>query len=485
MQFSFTGNSGEYSPQNAEGPPSGATAAHGIPIAQPPRHTPIAARGGTMAISPSGSQKAQPALGEPPLTSSHSTPGTLIEHVVLPRVEKSTDVFQSLNMSEPDRLASAPQTPPAAPLMPALGKTQLLIAGGVGASVLAVVIFVVSWFVLSPSAKPIQRREMLTGGSENPGKDQTQDSRPKPPKPPDPEKSKDQLVKTTKESDEKPVIPPPIDPDKKKQTLVKLDEDKGDRGPTPKDDKIVPKPAPQPRPVVGVFANHKFEIARLSQRPTRGKYPLAKILASPGSHRDEVIVPSGMYGLSLSKTDNPSGHRKYLITEWKLKQSGNKFVKEHAGTNDMEVEPRLAENLDGLKKDMLQDKLAILTIWITSSGECGIVQVEILQEFKIGRKPGFLGGQADIDYLTRVVTPDQSHDVNKADDAPWQEVGRMNRFYQHYKNLVNLMRKNAQTNEMLSQTASMNRAYGDMMKGAAANAAAERGLQQRLTGPGR
>jgi serine/threonine protein kinase len=482
MQFSFTGNPGEYSPQNAERPPSRATAAQAIPVAQPPRHTPIAARGGTMAISPSGTQ---PAVSEPPLTSSQSTLGSVMEHVALPPDGKNTDVFQSLDLSGPDRLAPPPPARPVPSSMPALSKTQFLIAGGVGAAALVVVILVVSWFALSPGAKPNPRAEIAKAGLEKPGEDDRRDSQPKPPKPSDLEKSKDQLVKTTRDRDEKP-IPPPINPDEKKnQTLVKLDNGEGEHRVTPKEEKDLPKPSPQPPRPTGVFANHKFDVARLSNRPTHGKYPVGKIIASPGSYGDEVMVPSGMYGLSRSKSDNPSGPRKFRITEWRVKQSGNKFVREHGGSSDMELEPRLAANLDGLQKELWEDKLAILTMWITSSRECAIVRVEILQKFELRKKSGFLGGQADIDYWTRIVTPDQTHDVDKADDAPWQEVGRMNRFYQHYKNLVNMMRKNVQTKEMLNQTAFMNRAYGDMMKGAAAEAAAQRGLQQRLTGPGR
>ena len=138
----------------------------------------------------------------------------------------------------------------------------------------------------------------------------------------------------------------------------------------------------------------------------------------------------------------------------------------------MEFEPRLAAQLDR-HWDSLEGKVAILTLWINDSGESGVVRAEILQKFTPKLKPGYGPGQADIDYDVLFVSPEGSKPA-KAEDGDWQQVGRLNQLYQHHKHLVAAYRRKLQTADMMSLSSTMNNMYAGMMKGMAADAAAQR-----------
>jgi hypothetical protein len=239
---------------------------------------------------------------------------------------------------------------------------------------------------------------------------------------------------------------------------------------------------PQPTQPTGIFANNAFDSARTPKKPRQLEYSAEKIIAKAQTYRGEVIIPGGMYSLTRARADHQSGNRKCLVTECALKEQGpqKKLHMTSLWSTVMEVEPGLASNLD---KDWgaLEGRVAILTLWITNSGEAGIVAAEILQKFTPRLKPGYGPGQADIDYEVLFVSPNGSK-PGKADDADWQKVGRLNHLYLHHKHLVQAYRQRLQSADMARLTTQMNGLYADMLKGMAAEAATQRSLQRSISG---
>ena len=79
-----------------------------------------------------------------------------------------------------------------------------------------------------------------------------------------------------------------------------------------------------------------------------------------------------------------------------------------APSSILEVEPKLASRLDDLEIDKWKDRVSLLTLWFTSSGNCGLVKVEILQKAVPSiRKVGYTH-KGFVDYETLLVTGEGS-----------------------------------------------------------------------------
>ena len=226
-------------------------------------------------------------------------------------------------------------------------------------------------------------------------------------------------------------------------------------------------------------------MARMPKRLRQAEYAAGKNIAKAKSLGEEFVMPAGMYRLKHSNEDNQNGPRKFLVIECSVQEKrGPKGVvlelTEH-GSSDFEVEPRLATKLDRLPRKILGQSVAILTLWIDSSGNCGVVCAELLEKCEARLKPGYGIGQADVDYHVRFLSPEEDK-TGKAPDEEWQRVGRMNHFYTHWKHHVDGLKKRQQTANMAALNATMGNMYASAMRNAAANAAAEADLQRRIQG---
>jgi hypothetical protein len=177
----------------------------------------------------------------------------------------------------------------------------------------------------------------------------------------------------------------------------------------------------------------RFDLALL-KRPVRAKVALEMILAAPGSHSNRVVVPAGMYHLGPPRPDRPGGLWKCSVTEvnepeFRSRRNDRPKVDSSFST-DLTLEPSLAEHLNKVVQKE-QEKLAILSVWVTHSGACVLVKVEILERVICGVKRGYKH-QPDIDYETRVVTPEGGK-VVKGNDEEWEQVGRLRSLANEYK----------------------------------------------------
>ena len=127
----------------------------------------------------------------------------------------------------------------------------------------------------------------------------------------------------------------------------------------------------------------------------------------------------------------------------------------------------------------MERQVAILTLWITRDGACGLVKAEILEKATpYIRKVGYTH-KGDIHYETLVVTPEESK-VARGNDELWEQVGRMNSFANHYRNQVKGYTRLLHDHEQNKISAQMNTMFGEMMRNAAAQELQQRQLQQRL-----
>ncbi len=240
----------------------------------------------------------------------------------------------------------------------------------------------------------------------------------------------------------------------------------------------------QPAAPRGIFAAQKFDTARLARRVARLDYAQGKNnLEKARARRGEIVVPGGMYSLARASADNPAGARKYVVTECSLEEKGSKklLAMTAHGSSEIEVEPRLARELESVNSDFLDKSVAILTLFIDNSGEFGLVRAELLEECTPRLKKGFGIGQADVEYKALTVSPEGAKS-NTARDEDWQRVGRMNMFFVHWKRRVEGMNKLRQTINMTSLTNVMGSMYADAMKGVAAAGADERARQRAISG---
>jgi len=262
----------------------------------------------------------------------------------------------------------------------------------------------------------------------------------------------------------------------------------------PRDREAVAHPPPPPpkrapalaargkaRPAAARYTAHPFDPALLVRKPIRDKASLAKILAAPHSYSGQLVVPTGMYCLARSPNDRPGGPRKYQVSERKIESNGHQGALQMNSpySTDLELDPRLAEHLEGLDPAQRKDKVAILTLWVTTGGDCVLVQVEILEKAIPRIKKVGYTVQADIEYQTHLVTPERSS-LGKGIDTDWEVVGRMISFAHHYKHQFRAMKRMFQAKEQDQMTFQMNKAFGQMMQNALAEDQARQRREQML-----
>jgi tRNA A-37 threonylcarbamoyl transferase component Bud32 len=487
MKFSSPGNLGEYPVATAPAPGGATTAFSSLGGSSGDQTSPGAPkpkRGGTMAISASGSQGTQPTHGE-----NRSTPrqgsGTLIERA-LPRSDEAaaTAVFKSLTSSDPERTTSPTQIGPSRTVVPAW---IWVVAGASTAAVLTAVVGM-AFLVMRSGKEPEPDRSSRTAAIETPKPQAT-----KPQTSPGSAATPTTIASLAKPSEpprppNQASVPATAQPSLLAPGNAKLasadesDTEKIPRSMPPKATAYSPTRASQPPAPASIFATSTFSAARLPKKTRHLDYPLEKIIAKARSYRDEIVVPAGMYSLTRSSADDQAGPRKYVVTECALKEQGPKreLHMTSLASHDLEIEPKVAAELDK-HWNSLEGKVAILTLWVAGSGEIGIVSAQILQKFTPRLKPGFGPGQADIDYDVLFVSAEGSK-AAKADDGDWQKVGRLNQLYLHHKHLVAAYRRKLQTADMAGLSTTMNNMYAGMMKGAAADAAAQRSLQRSISG---
>jgi len=233
------------------------------------------------------------------------------------------------------------------------------------------------------------------------------------------------------------------------------------------------KPARYPEP-------NRFDFEPLVRKPVRVvkvKETLDKILGSPQPHSNKVVIPAGMYELARSRNDRSDGPRKYAVTElrFELRARTGKFDLVSGAARDLTLEPRLAEHLDALKSEQLEQKPAILSVGVTEAGYCGLVAAAILQEtyprLRSGRVP-------DMEYWTLTVGPDGVKRV-KADDKDW-ETERMHKLARYYKGYLRAQVQMWENLQMSQVQAQMSSIWSNVMREAAVQDAQQRALQQRL-----
>jgi hypothetical protein len=184
----------------------------------------------------------------------------------------------------------------------------------------------------------------------------------------------------------------------------------------------------------------------------------------PESYADQVVVPEGMYHLARSRADSSGAPGKYSVTERKLerKRRHGPLSWISAFSTDLEVEPRLAENLDRLALGQRENHLAILTVWVTKEQVCKLVKVEILENLYPRFKTGFLN-QADVQYVTLTVTPGKS-ERGEVDDAEWQRLDRLLLLANDYRDRLNAQRNMLRSLKANQVQRVMNDLWGQTMR---------------------
>jgi hypothetical protein len=224
-------------------------------------------------------------------------------------------------------------------------------------------------------------------------------------------------------------------------------------------------------------------MALLEQKPIHAKVTLEKVLSSPGSYSNQLVIPVGMYNLAPSHADRPGGVRKWLATERKIgsKRESTALELTLSPSNELELEPRLATRLNELAPRQWKDKMAIVTLWITHDGVCGLVKAEILEKcVPYIRKVGYAHKGA-IEYETLQVTPEGMKPA-KGNDELWEQVGRMNTFANHFRNQVRGYQRMLNDREQTKLSNQMNAMFGEMMRNAAAQELQQRQLQRAISG---
>ncbi len=499
MQFSFPGNPAERNLANEQASTAGGTTAfsaiggsggHASTQGQQP------ADGGTMAFSAPGNQAERAALIENKTQAARRGTGTVIERALpLSDEAAATAVFKSLAGAEPEGLEPLHQRQPAADGQGTAKQAQIWIAVGAGAlALLLMVAFVVSQFAPSQEAKPTAGATAATAATVVPS--QTPRSNPPALTPVDkpPAKSTEPVASTdpgpkpqTQPTTSENPAPAARSTSGGELANTKRDESEKDRFTEPMA-KTASATANRPKvePAKTTFADGRFDLSLLEQKPVSAKVTLEKILASARSHSNQIVIPAGMYNLAPSRADQRGGVRKWLATERKIgsKKDSSALELNSSPSMDLELEPQLAAHFDNLAADQWNDKMAILTLWITKDGASGLVKAEILEKATpYIRKVGYTH-KGDIEYETLQVTP-QGTKVARGNDELWEQVGRMNSFANHYRNQVKAYKRLLHDKEQNQLSAQMNSMFGDMMRNAAASELQQRQLQQRLTGPGR
>jgi hypothetical protein len=486
MKFSFAGNTSEY-PVASAPPVGGGTTAFTSPAGSPsganksnPARPPE--RATTVAMSASVGQAPQPAPVQSKPTPARGS-GTLIERA-LPRVDQApaTVSLTGLTGTNPERSDALSPEKPVATRKIADDKTRILIAAGSGAAVVLLVV-AVSVAIFSRSGKP-----SASGSAPSPqAASQTQIPAATKPDTASNSAVPPSTVASLPAPVESHTPPPPAEKPANRNAEPGKLATADDPVPTKKQQRRKNANSaadrPQPSPPTGIFAAQKFDASRLARRVTHIEYAAGKDnLARARARRGEIVIPGGMYSLTRAGSDNPAGARKYIVTECALEEKGPKKLLEMAAhrTSEVEVEPGLAKALDSVNSSFLRNSVAILTLIIDNSGECGLVRAELLEECIPRLKKGFGFGQADVDYKAMTVTHEGAKS-SIARDEDWQKVGRMSLFFVHWKHRVDGMNRLRQTIDMAKLTNTMGSMYSDAMKGVAAAGAAERARQSAIS----
>ena len=128
--------------------------------------------------------------------------------------------------------------------------------------------------------------------------------------------------------------------------------------------------------------------------------------------------------------------------------------------------------------------MAILTLWITRDGACGLVKVEILEKPTPRIKK--VGYTFKGHHRLRNACRHPSRNRSRQGKRRTLGTSGPNEFVrQPLQESVKAYKRLLHDKEQNQLSAQMNSMFGDMMRNAAAAELQQRQLQQRLTGPGR
>jgi hypothetical protein len=220
-----------------------------------------------------------------------------------------------------------------------------------------------------------------------------------------------------------------------------------------------------------------------AKRPTRAKDTLDKVLTSTARYQNQVVIPEGMYCLEDTVRTHASGGLEIGVNQSRLELTrGNPSVRTLKAI-DVQIEPKLVDTLREARqesKDPLGILPAILTVWVTSRGECRLVAAEFLVRFQPRYNPN---GLPDVDYYTLKVTPDGTS-PGKAKDEDWETIPRM----LNIKNVCERQLKAIKNAKLGMKQAAidkqMNSMFSTMMKSAVIQNARDEAMLERLRTPG-
>jgi hypothetical protein len=198
------------------------------------------------------------------------------------------------------------------------------------------------------------------------------------------------------------------------------------------------------------------------------KWPLTKILSTPNSYAERLVVPTGMFNLAPAPDDDRSGKRIYLVFERTMRQQNDSLGMTSAQAVELEVEPILAAKLDAVGSKKLAQTMSILTLWFTTNGHPLIVEVDVLERYLLKFKKATFYPEGDIDYATLRLSSVSEAPV-KAEDGDWETPERMLHFARLYKHKVSFYKKMLRQNELNHLNAAMTAIYQGMLKSAAAH----------------
>jgi serine/threonine-protein kinase len=475
MALTRLGIPGESALANEPEPTRGGTVAVAGPPPRDSARAPQAAPGGTMAMTSPASQPEQRLGSAPRATPARRAPQTVAGGAATPAAAQTApaDFGVAASSQQPivDGSAGSGRLPT---------RTWIAVGTAAAGGVLALTLLVV-WLATRPPKNPTMAANEAPAASQAPSLS--------PPAPRSDPEARDQHRAKTSEpkstnlaaatgpgpentpANTSPPAPEPLD-----RAALAHSESPAKRAPSP-----VTRAKQRPAAVKSTAS--RFDTALLARKPIRDKASLAKILAAPQSYAGQIVVPTGMYALARSQHESAGGPRKCLVSERKLESNGHGGALQMSApfSTDLELEPRLADNLARLDPAQKKDKVAILTLWVTTGGDCMLVQAEILEKAIPRVKRVGYSVQADIEYQTQLVTPEHST-LGKGLDTDWEVVGRMISFAHHYKNRFKAMKRMLQNKEHDLLTAQMNRAFGQMMQNVLAEEQARLRRQQALTG---
>jgi serine/threonine protein kinase len=458
----------------------------GYPVASPP------ARGGTVAMSAPKSLGEKPTDPEPRPISPRPSPKTLVEPAAPPPTENAAALIALTVQQHP--LADGARGVAGSHLSPA--QKWVAVGAGAAASLVALTFVVVGLLPrkeANVSPQPAAPKTAAVASPRVPSVPPAPSTWPESPPPGEPDAPRPNSTRPPENAIIASASPGPApssgtnkpesDPSAPAAGLASASRPGSNerRDPPPTGDSLAPLALRDSKLLPTRPPSAHFDPALLARKPTKGKYPLAKLLADAQSHPNGVVVPTGMYLLTRPQADQAGGRRKLWATERTIQSKrGNAVGMTSSTATELEVEPGLAGRLDSLTEDQLNDKMAIVTVWFPTGSACQLVKVEILERYVTGFKKGF-APRGDVDYETLVVTP-QGSTLVKADDEEWEQPGRMLHFANAYKNRVLAFKNMLQTKDQLQLQHIMENMWGQMMRDAATEAARQGALQRAVGG---